>query len=224
LVRPAPGRPGFYEICCGHTRRDIAVEHGFTEGVKAEILMLTDREMLELAFSENFNRNGLNPLDTTDSLLRIIQGRGVTGSIPALARSLQRAENPSPEELIVQTVLAEFGVGLPTFRSWLGILNKPQDVLDAIRDGSIPFSKAVELAKVENPAERAKLIDRVTSEDISVRDLRHIIAPAKPVPEPAQQQRQQHLARLARAQIPADRQARFAELMAELMALIPEEE
>ena len=221
LVRPAPSRPGFYEICCGHTRRDIAVENGFNEGVKAEILMLSDREMLELAFSENFNRNGLNPLDTTDSLMRIIQARGVTGSIPALARSLQRAESPtSAEELIVKTVLEEFGVGLATFRSWLGILNKPQDVLDAIRDGSLPFSKAVELAKVDDPQKRVQLLERVVTEDIGVRELRQMVAPAKPTPEP----RRQHLARLAKAQIPPDRQSRFDELIAELIALIPEGE
>lgn len=220
LVRPAPSRLGFYEICCGHTRRDIAVENGFNEGVKAEVALLSDREMLELAFSENFSRNGLNPLDVTDSLIRIIQARGVTGSIPGLARSLQRAESPNAEELIVQLVLAEFGVGLATFRSWLGILNKPQDVLDAIRDGSIPFSKAVELAKVEDSRQRAKLIERVVTEDIGVRELRQIVAPPKPTPDP----RQRHLTRLAKAQIPPDRQPRFNALIAELIALIPEGE
>jgi ParB family chromosome partitioning protein len=183
LVRKHPTEAGRYQICCGQTRTEI-IRRNELIWVKTQIADLSDSQMIELAFSENFSRNDLNQLDIVDGLLAIMETRGVARSAaPAIAAALSRRPAEGAEAQTVAEVLATHGVSVSQFRRWLEVLRKPEDVLAAIR-GGLPFSVGLLISRVPDEADRANLIAQAKAGELSARGIQDWINAQKAPPKP----------------------------------------
>jgi ParB family chromosome partitioning protein len=72
IVRPHPSREGDYELATGERRLRTALELRLSD-VPAFIRALSDREVRELQWSENFRRVNPNPLDEAGSLIQLLE-------------------------------------------------------------------------------------------------------------------------------------------------------
>jgi ParB family transcriptional regulator, chromosome partitioning protein len=181
LVRKHPTIEGRYQTCFGQTRTEI-IRANELIWVKADIAELSDRQMIEIAFAENHGRNALNPLDTVDGLLSIMECQGVhRGEVPAIAASLTRKGADSPKAQAVADTLQSHGVSLSRFRKWLQILKKPEDVLAAIRSG-LPFTLGLVIARVPEFTDRATLISQAMAGGITAQGVQDWINNLKPQP------------------------------------------
>jgi ParB family chromosome partitioning protein len=183
LVRKHPTEAGRYQICCGQTRTEI-IRRNELIWVKTQIADLSDSQMIELAFVENFSRNDLNQLDIVDGLLAIMETRNVARSAaPAIAAALSRKPAETDEAQTVAEVLATHGVSVSQFRRWLEVLRKPEDVLAAIR-GGLPFSVGLLIARVPDENDRAGLIAQAKAGELSARGIQEWINDRKPEAKP----------------------------------------
>ena len=85
---------------------------------------------------------------------------------------------------LVEKTIRDFTKGqlsLTTFGSHkLKLLNLPPEIVEAIKVDSIEPTKAVEIAKVADPAARSELLDRVVEEGLSVAQVKKEVAKNKP--------------------------------------------
>ena len=62
VVRPHPNSRGRYQIAAGHRRR-LAARLAGLEHVPCVVRTLTDDQMLDVVFAENYHRADINPID-----------------------------------------------------------------------------------------------------------------------------------------------------------------
>lgn len=128
-------RGDLYEIVTGHCRYLAAKRLGW-ETLRCKILDAAevDREFTKL--HENMFRADLTPIEKGEFLARIKQRYDLTDE--------------------------ELGRRLGKSRAWvtrhLRTLSWPEDIRDAVRDGAIGFEVAWELAKIDDPDYRQRLI------------------------------------------------------------------
>ncbi len=88
LLRPAPDRPGRYEIAAGERRwraTGIRLERGEIEAdwpVPAIVREMTDIELLEIAIAENRDRENVHPLEEAHAYAEIQRLREAAGDAP----------------------------------------------------------------------------------------------------------------------------------------------
>ncbi|TRO96763.1 ParB/RepB/Spo0J family partition protein [Glycocaulis profundi] len=88
LLRPAPDRPGKYEIAAGERRwraTGIRLERGEIEAdwpVPAIVREMTDIELLEIAIAENRDRENVHPLEEAHAYAEIQRLREAAGDAP----------------------------------------------------------------------------------------------------------------------------------------------
>ncbi|MBW4565822.1 MAG: ParB/RepB/Spo0J family partition protein [Mojavia pulchra JT2-VF2] len=203
LVRPVDG--GKYEVVAGERRYRAAQENELKE-VPVVIRELDDNAAFQLALIENLLREDLNPVEETEGILQLLAlklARSVE-EIPPLLRRLQHerkeaanssnnvigkdetseqqgssAENPDLK--IVEDVFES--LGLMTWESFannrLPLLNLPVDILDALRDGSIEYTKAKAIAQIPNLNERVDFLEQAIANNWSLSEIRQRISEKK---------------------------------------------
>lgn len=203
LVRPVDG--GKHEVVAGERRYRAATELALKE-VPVVIKELDDNAAFQLALIENLLREDLNPVEETEGILQLLAfklGRSVE-DIPPLLRRLQHerkeaanssnnvigkdesteqqgssAENPDLK--IVESVFES--LGLMTWESFannrLPLLNLPVDILDALRDGSIEYTKAKAIAQIPQLNERVEFLEQAVAENWSLSEIRQRISEKK---------------------------------------------
>ncbi len=62
----------------------------------------------------------------------------------------------------------------------LPLLNLPSDILDALRSGSIEYTKAREIAKVESESDRRELLSAAIEYNLSVNQIREQVKALQP--------------------------------------------
>jgi ParB family chromosome partitioning protein len=111
LVRPAPGRPGEYQIVAGERRWRAAQRAGLT-AVPAVVRELGDVETLEIALIENIQRADLNALEEASaymSLMTLAQttqeevAHAVGKSRSHVANTLRLLQLPEAVQMLVRT-------------------------------------------------------------------------------------------------------------------------
>lgn len=222
LVRPHPDCPGRYQVCYGRTRTEV-IRANELVWVKAEIADLSDQQMIEIAFAENHDRNQLNQLDEVDGLLSIMEVAGVPrADVPAIAISLERKGATTAESQVVAGVLQNHSVGLAKFRKSLQILNKPVDVLEAIRTG-LPFTIGLLISRVPDIDDRTDLIARAKAGDLTAKGIQEWINARKPPTQPTAAttvaKRATQIARSA-ATAPPEQLAQISQLLDQIDALL----
>ena len=136
-----------YQLIAGERRLRAAQLAGFIELPVRVLEVANDQEMLELALIENLQREDLNPVE--------------------LARGYQRlAEEYS---LTQDQISARVGKNRATVANALRILDLPEPILLALRDGTITTGHAKAILMLQGAARQSALFKKVTAGKLSVR-------------------------------------------------------
>jgi len=168
----------FYELVAGERRYRAAKEAGLTD-VPAVIRNLTDEQAVQLALIENLQREDLNPIEETEGVLQLLALK-LEMSVDEIPKLLYRMQHQakgkvahnvmgSSENEAVQAVFASLGT--MTWESFvnnrLPLLNLPEDVLEALQQGKIAYTKAQAIARVKNEEQRRDILKEAIAQDLS---------------------------------------------------------
>lgn len=139
LVRPAQG--GF-EIVAGERRWRAAQLAGLQE-VPVMIRELSDQEARHLALIENLQREDLNMVDEVDAKLELVASTLNLTREAARSRLMQLLrEEVGDDHHALETLFSTLGESWSNFaKTKLRILNWPELILDAVREG-LPYTLA----------------------------------------------------------------------------------
>lgn len=185
LVRPLDNNK--YELIAGERRLRAAQSVGLTE-VPIVSKELSDREALQIALMENLQREDLNPIEETEAileLLAIVLERDTDGVISVLNRAnhaknrgQELEENVFLQLQTIETMLS--GIGRFTAESFrtsrLPLLNLPDDVLQALRQGSLEYTKARAIARVKDEKQRAAILKEAIEKSLSLAQIKEKVA------------------------------------------------
>jgi ParB family chromosome partitioning protein len=179
LVRPIGDG---YELVAGERRYRAAQEVELTE-VPVTVREMTDTEARQLALTENLQREDLSPIDETEGILALLEMRLERSreEVIALLNQIARANRGLTDNVVrdedVEAVTGVFGsVGRLTPESFrthrLPLLNLPGDVLDALREGKIEYTKAKAIAQVKDQDARSQLLTEAIEQALSLTEIR----------------------------------------------------
>lgn len=146
-----------YEIVAGERRYRAAKIAGLTE-VPAIITEMSDEKSAEVAIVENIQRRDLTAIEEAKSYKTLLDNNDM--SQEQLARKM--------------------GVSQSAISNKLRLLSLADEVQNAILEGKISERHARSLLKVENKDEQIKLLNRIISERLTVKQLENEI---KKLPE-----------------------------------------
>lgn len=183
LVRPVAG--GF-ELIAGERRSRAAREAGLSS-VPAIVLELDDRDALEIAIMENLQREDLNAVEETEAVLQLLElslALDRAGVLGLLGEMVQEARGRQPnarfEDDQKGVVAGLFErLGRFTVSSFLAnrvpILNFPDELLEAVREGQLEFTKAQTLARLDEVGDRRTLMRETIRDGLSLSQIRRRI-------------------------------------------------
>lgn len=179
-----------YELVAGERRYRAAKDAGLTE-LPVIIRELSDEQAIQIALVENLQREDLNPIEETEGMLQLLslKLRIHASDVPKLLYRMQHeakgdvAHNVmgSDEDKVIQSAFT--ALGTMTWESFvnnrLPLLNLPQDILDALRQGRIAYTKAQAIARVKDDRQREILLDKAMSQDLSLAQIKEQIVTLK---------------------------------------------
>ena len=184
-----------YELVAGGRRYRAALSLAL-QFVPVVILDLSDSESLELAILENLAREDLNPIEETEAILNLLSNRLnlEQNSVVSLLHQMRNQEkgisnrNVSVNHLIevetVQKLFEPMGLSWKSFvETRLPLLKLPEDILEALRQGKIEYTKAKAIASLKDEDARKKLMAEAIAESFSLREIKERIKSAQPQPQ-----------------------------------------
>lgn len=188
LVRPLGGG---YELIAGERRYRAAQEVGLKD-IPVVIREFDDRQALQVALMENLQREDLNPVEETEGVLDLL---AISLDLPksevaallhranhAKNRDLQLEDNVILQLETVESVLAIVGkFTTESFRvNRLPLLNLPEVILDALRQGKLEYTKARAIARVKDEQQRLELLEQAVTEKLSLGAIKERVKDLKP--------------------------------------------
>ncbi|MCL2305353.1 MAG: ParB/RepB/Spo0J family partition protein [Planctomycetaceae bacterium] len=164
VVRPHGER---YQIIAGERRFRAAVRAGWSE-VPVHVLNADDRQMAELALTENLQRKDLNPLEKAAAFARYIETYG--GTCEELAARL---------ELNRTTVI-----------NFIRLLDLPETIQTMLCKEELNYTHARALLPLQEEWERIEFARRIVSEGWSVRQTEQAVKEYLESGNPGQQSAQ----------------------------------
>jgi ParB family transcriptional regulator, chromosome partitioning protein len=185
IVRPIA--PNQYELIAGERRFRAAQSLNLT-AVPISSREFTDREAQQIALVENLQREDLNPIEETEAILALLALSLDVESSEIIAilnqvsnaqkRNLELTENVFRQYEQVEKLLQ--GIGRFTAQSFrssrLPLLNLPEDILTALRQGKLEYTKARAIAQVKDEAKRKKLLKQAVTKELSLSAIKEEIA------------------------------------------------
>jgi ParB family chromosome partitioning protein len=191
LVRPLDGA---YELVAGE-RRYRAAQEIRLQDVPVVIKELDDQQALQVSLIENLQREDLNPVEETEAILDLLALR-IGGSRDDVASVLHRANHAKTrgQELegnvflqlqTIESVLTEVGrFNAESFRSSrLPLLKLPSEVLQALREGKLEFTKARAIARVKDEQQRKSLLKLAIAKNLTLSEIKKKILEIVPSQE-----------------------------------------
>ncbi len=183
LVRPKEASQ--YELVAGERRYRAAQQAGLEE-IPVIVRDLTDEEATEIALMENLQREDLNPVEETEGILALLTAK-LNKSRADVISLFNQASHPqyetakivlrSPEWQIIKDIFTVLGRLSPdSFRTTrLILLNLPEDVLNALREGKIQYTKAIQIAKLKNDKQRRKFLTEAIEKKLTLSQIKEQI-------------------------------------------------
>lgn len=162
VARPHPELPDRYQLAFGHRRREAAKVVGLTS-LPVQVVPLDDHRMIELAITENIQREDLDPL--------------------AEGRTYQLMEDQLgyTHEQIATAVGKKRGY----IENRLRLTRAPAEVQELVAEKPDSLRAAADLSKIEDPAARADLIAGLREGTITTNDVASYRRAAQPPAPPA---------------------------------------
>lgn len=149
--------PGEYELVAGERRLRASKLAGLTT-IPCTIKKLSNRQRFEVALVENIQRQDLNALEEAVAL-------------EGLMREYQLTQDQ---------VASAIGKSRSTIANVLRLLRLHEEVQSAVRSGQISEGHAKCLAGLAEHSEQLRLLEKITKENLSVRELEALVAGSKP--------------------------------------------
>ncbi|WP_084584805.1 ParB/RepB/Spo0J family partition protein [Thermus tengchongensis] len=231
LVRPLGD--GKYAIVAGERRYRAARMAGLSE-VPVRVVELSEKEARLLALVENLQREDLNPYEETVGVLALLSedlGRSVEEVVALLHRMRDEARGKVPRNVTgnsearrVEEVFKALGrMTWESFvRNRLPLLRLPEDLKEALEEGAIPYTAALELKKVKDESLRRDLLEEARA-GLSLRDLKARVRAAlkkEKASRPWPKEVAAKLARLDLEALPPERRALVERKLKELEELL----
>lgn len=168
-----------FEIVAGE-RRYRALRHLGWERAPVHIVALDDAKAELASAVENLNREDLNPLEEVDAVLSVLQHALGTSRAEAVAEVVRvRSRELEGEPLVEADAALVAGLfkrlGYTSINSFyanrLSLLRYPEDLLQAMRERDLAYTKARLLARVKDAEARKSLIDATLEDDLSVEEV-----------------------------------------------------
>lgn len=170
---------GGFEIVAGE-RRYRALRHLGWERVPIRIVALDDVQA-ELANAvENLNREDLTPLDEVDAVLSVLRhaldrSQDEIIALVTRVRSLELEERETSDNDTEEVVSLFRRLGYTSVNSFyanrLSLLRYPEDLLQAMRERGLAYTKARVLARVKDAEARYSLLKATLQESLSVEEV-----------------------------------------------------
>lgn len=183
VVRPLAGQPDQYELVAGERRYRAAQAAALTE-VPVMILDLTDQEALHITLVENLQREDLNPVEETEGILQLLAIQ-LNMAVSDVVSTLYRMQNEVTRNLTHNIVVQEqkdiiektfYVLGRMSWQSFvkhrLPLRNLPDEILTALQQGQIAYTKAQAIAKIKDPSQRQALLQTAISEQLSLAQIK----------------------------------------------------
>ena len=185
IVRPIG--PNQYELIAGERRFRAAQALNLTQ-VPISAREFTDREAQQIALVENLQREDLNPIEETEAILSLL-ALLLEVEQPDIIAILNQVSNAQKRNLeLTENVFRQYeqienlfqGIGRFTAQSFrssrLPLLNLPEDVLTALRQGKLEYTKARAIAQIKDEAKRKKLLKQAVTKELSLSAIKKEIA------------------------------------------------
>lgn len=237
LVRSLP--EGEYELVAGE-RRYRAAQLARLQEIPIVARDLSDQEALQLALIENLQREDLNPVEETEGMLDLLTlklGCSQEAIFDALAqmattqkKGIELSGNVSRRvKKIAEVLESTIGLTPESFRtSRLPLLKLPADVLAALRQGKLEYTKARAVSRLKDDKSRQRLLQEVIAKDLSLSQIKARLKELAPVTrnEPTVSDRLISVARELRERKGLDnpkKQRRLEKLLQDLESLLEDE-
>ena len=155
-----------YQLISGERRLRAAKTAGLNE-VPCYIRVANDEQMLEMALIENIHRKDLNAIEIAISYQRLIEEC----------------------ELTHEKLSDRISKNRSTITNYLRLLKLPAEIQLALRNARISMGHARALINVDNPVNQIVILNKIVTEDLSVRQVEEIVRnldkhPLEPLKKP----------------------------------------
>ncbi|QUY45518.1 ParB/RepB/Spo0J family partition protein [Acaryochloris marina] len=186
IVRPSPKRADRYELIAGERRYRAAKKVGLKE-VPVKILTIDDEQALQIALVENLQREDLNPVEETESILQLLSihlDKPIPETVSLLHRMLDEVKGKVPHNVmgnnVVEAVEELFtGLGRMGWKSFvvnrLPLLKLPSEILEALRGGKLAYTKAIAISRVKDEQARSNVLHESIEKNLSLSEIKAII-------------------------------------------------
>lgn len=181
LVRPLS--KGQYELVAGERRYRAAKEISL-EKVPVVIRELDDNKAIQVALIENLQREDLNPIEETEAILELLtlelqQPKDEIISLLNLAANAKKRGSELTKNVLrqleqIESIFAVIGKLTPdSFRTArLPLLNMPVDILEALRQGRLEYTKAKVIARITNEKQRKDILEEAIVQKLSLNEIK----------------------------------------------------
>lgn len=154
LLQPIVVRPNenHFEIIAG-CRRYLACKSLGWKQITCHVVLLSDMQTFEVSLIENIQRKSLTPLEEAKAFRTYVCDNG-WGSIADLASKIGKSSSYITKRI--------------------GLLNLPDDVLEAVKNSSLKPSSAEELLSVKDKRKQSHLGDLIVKRHLSTQQVRDL--------------------------------------------------
>ena len=191
-VRPLSNAlPDEYELVAGK-RRYHGSEFAEIDPLPVRIFNWNNLEAFKASLAENKNRRDFSALEDLDGTLKLLS-LAIEETVEEAISLLYQIDNLKrrsglqnvlvhPQFDKIQAVFAFCGgITWESFvKTRLPLLKKPQEILEAVRQGKIEYTKGLEIAKIDNSGIRQELLWEAIANNLSLAEIKKRVKALKP--------------------------------------------
>ena len=234
LVRPVEDK---YEVVAGERQLKAARAVGMTE-VPVTVQALTDKQASQYALIENLQRQDLNPVEETEGILQLLELNlkidqskviSLLNQIANKKRGLTDNVVSNLEKVVEETFKTIGKLSPESFRTHrLPLLKLPPEIIEALRQGRIEYTKAKAIAKLKVFEVRQALLAEAIAESMSLSEIKkRIKAQQLPIEKDELQSRMEAIPKKIKKQKvwdDPDKRSQIEDLLLKLERLLSAEE
>lgn len=173
---------GAFEVVAGERRTRAARAAGLAD-IPAVVLDIDEEQAIEVSVIENLQREDLNAVEETDAILNLLALR-LKKPVPEVVDVIRQLYDEARGRLGNNVISNDDRgrieqlfrmVGRFTLSSFyvnrLPLLQLPEEVLETVRNGKLHYTKARRIARVEDRALRAELLEKAIKDSLSVAEI-----------------------------------------------------